>query len=76
MLVNFGSWIHGDPDPSGQDLGAIIFEIAELNSYRQTVRNGVDESGRLIEVVHYVALFVIGARFVWSAALVYAGVMM
>jgi hypothetical protein len=30
----------------------------------------------LIEVVRYVALFVIGARFVWSAVLVYAGVMM
>lgn len=45
----------------------------QLNELRATHKAWIDELGNLlIEVFHYLALFVIGASVVWSAVLAYA----
>lgn len=45
-----------------------------INAFRDTSKMFVDELGSLlIDVFHYLALFVIGASVVWSAVVAYAG---
>lgn len=46
----------------------------KINAFRETSKTHVDELGSLlIDVFHYLALFVIGASIVWSAVIAYAG---
>jgi len=52
-------------------------QLERFNLLRQTCRNWIDELGNLlIEVFHYLALFVIGASIVWSAVAAYGGMML
>src|SRR5690606_22142313 len=45
-----------------------------INAFRETSKTFVDELGSLlIDVFHYLALFVIGASVAWSAVVAYAG---
>ncbi|WP_442496978.1 phosphate-starvation-inducible protein PsiE [Methylobacter sp. sgz302048] len=45
-----------------------------INAFRETSKTFVDELGSLlIDVFHYLALFIIGASVVWSAVVAYAG---
>lgn len=45
-----------------------------INAFRETSKTFFDELGSLlIDVFHYLALFVIGASTVWSAVVAYAG---
>ena len=52
-------------------------KIEEFNHQRQLFRCWTDALGSLlIEVFHYLALFVIGASIVWSAVIAYGGMML
>ena len=49
-------------------------QTQRFNTLHETCKGWVDEVGSLlIEVFHYLALFVIGASIVWSAVIAYAG---
>jgi phosphate starvation-inducible membrane PsiE len=51
-------------------------QLERFNQTREIWKNWVDELGSLvIEIFHYIALFVIGASIVWSALVAFSGMM-
>lgn len=51
-------------------------QLQRFNQFREACRNWVDELGSLlIELFHYLALFVIGASILWSAVSAFDGML-